>query len=222
MFGGCLYDFREDDEDDRGGSAVRAMFEEGTRMAAQFGRENVYDFSLGNPNILAPGKVREAIIRLARDTDPMELHGYMSNAGYPEVRAKVAASLNRRFGTAFDENNIITTVGAAGGLNVILKTLLDPGDEVLVFAPYFLERADVLRPGTLPSVVGPYGEEGSLRKRADVGIGPYGVYGFDCGGCFFTAPWGIQWLDVGNTKSRPSVADDRLMVGRGFLYGYSG
>lgn len=121
------------------GSAIRAMFEEGARMAAQFGRENVYDFSLGNPNIPAPGKVREAIIRLARDTDPMELHGYMSNAGYPEVRAKVAASLNRRFGTAFDENNIIMTVGAAGGLNVILKTLLDPGDEVLVFAPYFLE-----------------------------------------------------------------------------------
>ncbi len=108
-------------------------------MAAQFGRENVYDFSLGNPNIPAPEKVRESILRIAAETDPMELHGYMSNAGYPEVRAKVAASLNRRFGTDFDENNILMTVGAAGGLNVLLKTLLDPVDEVLVFAPYFLE-----------------------------------------------------------------------------------
>ena len=122
-----------------GGSAIRAMFEEGARLAAKYGRENVYDFSLGNPNIPSPEKVRESILRIARDTDPMELHGYMSNAGYPEVRAEVAASLNRRFGTGFDENNIIMTVGAAGGLNVLLKTLLDPGDEVLVFAPYFLE-----------------------------------------------------------------------------------
>ena len=69
----------------------------------------------------------------------MELHGYMSNAGFPQVRASVANSLNQHFGTSFSENNIIMTVGAAGGLNVILKTLLDPGDEVLVFAPYFLE-----------------------------------------------------------------------------------
>ncbi len=122
-----------------GGSAIRAMFEEGARMSAQFGQENVFDFSLGNPNIPAPEKVREEIVRIAAETDPMELHGYMSNAGYPEVRARVAASLNRRFGTDFTEDNILMTVGAAGGLNVILKTLLDPGDEVLVFAPYFLE-----------------------------------------------------------------------------------
>ena len=122
-----------------GGSAIRAMFEEGARMAARFGQENVYDFSLGNPNIPAPEKVREEIVRIASETDPMELHGYMSNAGYPEVRAKVAASLNSRFGTDFTGDNILMTVGAAGGLNVILKTLLNPGDEVLVFAPYFLE-----------------------------------------------------------------------------------
>ncbi len=122
-----------------GGSAIRAMFEEGARMAERFGRENVYDFSLGNPNIPAPEKVRREIVRLAEETDPMELHGYMSNAGYPFVRSAVAESLNRRFGTDFSEDNIIMTVGAAGGLNVVLKTLLNPGDEVLVFAPYFLE-----------------------------------------------------------------------------------
>jgi aspartate aminotransferase len=115
------------------------MFEEGNRLAAEFGRENVYDFSLGNPNIPSPEKVKDEIIRLANETDPMELHGYMANAGYPYVRSAVADSLNKRFGTSFDENNIIMTVGAAGGLNVILKTLLNPGDEVLVFSPYFLE-----------------------------------------------------------------------------------
>ncbi len=123
----------------KNGSAIRAMFEEGMRMAEKFGKDNVFDFSLGNPNIPAPEKVRDEIIRLARDTDPMELHGYMANAGYPQVRATVAQSLNKRFGTSFSENNIIMTVGAAGGLNVILKTLLNPGDEVLVFSPYFLE-----------------------------------------------------------------------------------
>ena len=123
----------------KNGSAIRAMFEEGMRMAEKFGKDNVFDFSLGNPNIPAPEKVRDEIIRLARDTDPMELHGYMANAGYPQVRATVAQLLNKRFGTSFSENNIIMTVGAAGGLNVILKTLLNPGDEVLVFSPYFLE-----------------------------------------------------------------------------------
>ena len=122
-----------------GGSAIRAMFEEGARLAAKYGRENVYDFSLGNPNIPAPEKVRREIVRIASETDPMELHGYMSNAGYPETRARVAQSLNRRFGTDFHTDSILMTVGAAGGLNVLLKTLLNPGDEVLVFAPYFLE-----------------------------------------------------------------------------------
>lgn len=122
-----------------GGSAIRAMFEEGNRLAALYGRENVYDFSLGNPNIPAPERIREEITDIAANTDPMELHGYMSNAGYPFVRKAVADDLNRRFGTSFSENNIIMTVGAAGGLNVVLKTLLNPGDEVLVFSPYFLE-----------------------------------------------------------------------------------
>lgn len=122
-----------------GGSAIRAMFEEGNRLAELYGRENVYDFSLGNPNIPAPEKVKGESVRLLEETSAMELHGYMSNAGYPEVRKAVADSLNARFGTCFNADNIIMTVGAAGGLNVILKTLLNPGDEVLTFAPYFLE-----------------------------------------------------------------------------------
>lgn len=123
-----------------GSSAIRAMFEEGTRMAEQFGAENVYDFSLGNPNVPAPASVKKAIMELLEEEDPVVLHGYTnSNSGYADVRETVAASLNRRFGTSFEGKNIIMTVGAAGGLNVILKTLINPGDEVITFAPYFGE-----------------------------------------------------------------------------------
>ncbi|MCR5637325.1 MAG: pyridoxal phosphate-dependent aminotransferase [Lachnospiraceae bacterium] len=123
----------------KNGSAVRAMFEEGKKMAAQFGKENVYDFSLGNPSVYPPEEINKEMINVINDTDPNYLHGYMSNAGYPEVREAVAKSLNKRFATNFNGNNILMTVGAAGGLNVILKTLLNPGDEVIVFAPFFGE-----------------------------------------------------------------------------------
>ncbi len=120
-------------------SAIRAMFEEGKIMAAKYGAENVYDFSLGNPNVPAPVQVKEAIIEEAEREDPIVLHGYMSNAGYEDVRQAVAESINKKFDTAFSAKNIIMTVGAAGGLNVILKTLLNPGDEVIAIAPYFGE-----------------------------------------------------------------------------------
>lgn len=121
-------------------SAIRAMFEEGNRLAKIHGAENVYDFSLGNPNVAAPEAVRSAIRELLDEEDSIVLHGYTnSNAGYEEVRETVAQSLNERFDTKFGANNIIMTVGAAGGLNVILKALLNPGDEVIVFAPYFGE-----------------------------------------------------------------------------------
>lgn len=120
-------------------SVIRAMFEEGQNMAREFGAENVYDFSLGNPSVPAPAAVKDAIREILDQEDSLMVHGYMSNVGYADVRKAVAEQLNRRFGTDFDENNIIMTVGAAGGLNVILKTLLNPGDEVLTFAPYFTE-----------------------------------------------------------------------------------
>ena len=120
-------------------SAIRAMFEEGKIMAAKYGAENVYDFSLGNPNVPAPVQVKEAIIEEAEKEDPIVLHGYMSNAGYEDVRQAVAESINKKFDTAFSAKNIIMTVGAAGGLNVILKTLLNPGDEVNASAPYYGE-----------------------------------------------------------------------------------
>lgn len=123
----------------QGSSAIRAMFNEGKEMAALYGAENVYDFSLGNPATPAPEKVNEAIKQAVDELNPLELHGYMSNAGYEDVRKAMADNLNGRFGTDFTEKNIVMTVGAAGGLNIIFKTLLDPGDEVVVFAPYFGE-----------------------------------------------------------------------------------
>lgn len=122
-----------------GSSAIRAMFVEGNELAAKVGRENVYDFSLGNPATPAPAALNEAVRDLVDELDPLTLHGYMDNAGYQDVRQAVADNLNKRFGTAFDAHNIIMTVGAAGGLNIIFKTILDPGDEVIVFAPYFGE-----------------------------------------------------------------------------------
>lgn len=120
-------------------SAIRAMFEEGKIMAEKYGAENVYDFSLGNPNVPAPAEVGEAILDIINHEDPVVVHGYMNNSGYEDVRDAIANSLNKKFGTSFRQENILMTVGAAGGMNVIFKTLLNPGDEVIVFAPYFGE-----------------------------------------------------------------------------------
>lgn len=121
-------------------SAIRAMFEEGNRLAKIYGSENVFDFSLGNPNVPAPDAVKYAIKELLDEEDPVVLHGYTnSNAGYEDVRIAIADSLNERFGTHFCSKNITMTVGAAGGLNVVLKSLINPGDEVIAFAPYFGE-----------------------------------------------------------------------------------
>ena len=122
-----------------GSSVTRAMFEEGTKMAAKFGAENVYDFSLGNPSVEPPKAVREQMIAILKEESPNKIHGYMNNAGHEEVRQAIALSLNQKFGTSFGQKNIIMTVGAAGGLNTILKTLIDSGDEVIAFAPYFGE-----------------------------------------------------------------------------------
>ncbi len=121
------------------GSAIRAMFEEGKRLADAYGAENVFDFSIGNPYFAPPTAVKDAIIDIVSNDDPMYVHGYPANAGYPAVRAAVAESLNRRFGTAYDAGNILMTVGAAGGLNVAFVSLLNPGDEVIVITPYFFE-----------------------------------------------------------------------------------
>lgn len=120
-------------------SVIRAMFEEGNRLAKLYGAENVYDFSLGNPNVPAPAEVNEAVKDIVDNEESTFIHGYMSNAGYEDVRQTIAESLNRRFGTHFNHTNIVMTVGAAGGLNTIFKTLLNPGEEVMTFAPFFGE-----------------------------------------------------------------------------------
>ena len=126
-------------------SAVRAMFEEGNRLKGIYGEENVFDFSLGNPNVAPPEAVREAIYDILENENPNHVHGYMSNAGFESTRFAIAESLNRRFGTSYTENNIIMSVGAGSALNVILKTILNPGEEVVTFAPYFLEYGGYVR-----------------------------------------------------------------------------
>lgn len=120
-------------------SVIRAMFEEGKIMAKKYGPENVFDFSIGNPNVAAPKEVKQAIVDIINEEDSLVVHGYMSNTGYEEVRATIANSLNKRFDTSFTENNIIMTVGAAGAINVIFRAILNPGDEVLTFTPYFVD-----------------------------------------------------------------------------------
>lgn len=123
----------------KGSSVIRAMFEEGKEMAKIYGAENVYDFSLGNPNVPAPKAVTDAIVEFAKEDDPVHLHGYMSNVGFEDVRESIAGFLNGKFNTNYTMGNIIMTVGAAGGLNVIFRALLNPQDEVITFAPYFGE-----------------------------------------------------------------------------------
>ncbi len=122
-----------------GSSAIRAMFVEGKELAAKVGAENVFDFSLGNPATPAPERLKQAMKDLLDTEDPLVLHGYMSNSGYEDVRETIAENLNRRFGTSFGWKNIVMTVGAAGGMNTVFKAILDPGDEVIVFAPFFGE-----------------------------------------------------------------------------------
>ena len=128
-----------------GSSVIRAMFEEGVKMAAVYGKDNVYDFSLGNPNVPAPDCVKQAILDIINEEDPVMVHGYMPNAGYLDVRTAVADSLNRRFGMDYGPENILMTVGAASGLNDILKTILNPGDQVLTFAPFFVEYSSYVK-----------------------------------------------------------------------------
>lgn len=124
----------------QGNSAIRAMFEEGARMAKEVGAENVYDFSLGNPSVPAPAEVEQAIRDILKEESSTFVHGYtQSNSGYEDVRETVAQHLNELHGTSFAAENIIMTVGAASGLNVAIKTLIDPGEEILAFAPYFVE-----------------------------------------------------------------------------------
>ncbi len=123
----------------KGSSTIRAMFEEGKKLSAKYGEENVFDYSLGNPNVEPPEEVKKAIIDIINEEPQNLVHGYMNNAGYEDVRKKIADFINEKNNTNLTENNIVMTCGAAGGLNIILKTLLNPEDEVIVIAPFFGE-----------------------------------------------------------------------------------
>ena len=119
-------------------SWIRRMFEEGEERKAKFGAENVFDFSLGNPNLEPPPRFKQVIDELANDPSA-GLHAYMPNAGFVETRQAVADYLNRINISTITADEIVMTVGAGGGLNVVLKTLLNPGDEVIIPKPYFVE-----------------------------------------------------------------------------------
>jgi aspartate aminotransferase len=119
-------------------SWIRKMFEEGAKMKATHGAENVFDFSLGNPDVPPPAKFTEVLQDLATNDKP-GVHAYMPNGGYPYVREALANRLSKEQGVEIDHGDVLMTCGAAGGLNVIMKSLLDPGDEVIVLAPFFVE-----------------------------------------------------------------------------------
>ncbi len=119
-------------------SWIRAMFEEGEKLRKKVGAENVYDFSLGNPDIEPPKAVKEALKKIVLSDTP-KMHGYMSNAGYSDVRAAVADRLHKASGVPVSAQHVVMECGAGGALNVVLKTLLNPGEEVIIFAPYFAE-----------------------------------------------------------------------------------
>ncbi len=119
-------------------SWIRKMFEQGGQMKEKYGAENVFDFSLGNPNLEPPKKFNEVLDKLVKDT-AQGRHGYMPNAGYVETRQAVADNLNTFNRARFSPNEIVMTVGAGGALNVVLKTILNPGEEVIIPSPYFVE-----------------------------------------------------------------------------------
>ncbi len=119
-------------------SWIRKMFEQGAILKKQYGEDKVYDFSLGNPNVEPPEEFFDLLEDAIRNRMPLQ-HGYMSNAGYMETRQAVAEYMSEEHGIEMFGDHIVMTCGAGGALNVVLKTILDPGDEVIVPVPYFVE-----------------------------------------------------------------------------------
>ncbi|MGM0682182.1 MAG: pyridoxal phosphate-dependent aminotransferase, partial [Thermodesulfobacteriota bacterium] len=119
-------------------SWIRKLFEEGARMKQEYGEDKVFDFSLGNPDLSPPPRLRESLQKEAARQDPL-IHGYMPNSGYPYVREKVADQVSGEQGVNLSGDDIIMTCGAAGALNVVMKSILNPGDEVIILSPFFVE-----------------------------------------------------------------------------------
>lgn len=122
-----------------GNSVIRQMFEEGKRLSEIYGADNVFDFSIGNPNVEPPESIKIAIKEILDTESPNLIHGYMNNSGYEDVREAIAKDINARHDLDLTFKNIVMTVGAAGGLCIIFKTILNPGDEVITLSPYFGE-----------------------------------------------------------------------------------
>jgi aspartate aminotransferase len=154
------------------GSWIRRMFEEGIAMKKQFGPENVYDLSLGNPVMEPPPEFKRELQRLANN--PYKgMHGYMENAGYPATRAAIAAQLTKETGIKLSEKDVVMAVGAAGAINVALKTILEPDDEVIVFIPWFVDYFNYIQ--NHDGVVKPLPTDENFLPRLDVleaNIGP--------------------------------------------------
>jgi aspartate aminotransferase len=154
------------------GSWIRRMFEEGMALKKRYGEANVFDLSLGNPVLEPPPEFYRELRRLV-EKPPVGMHRYMANAGYPETRAAVASQLERETGVGLGGGDVIMTCGAAGALNVVLRALLDPGDEVIVLAPYFPEFLNYIENQGGVAKVLPTDE--GFKPRLDVleaGIGP--------------------------------------------------
>ncbi len=120
-------------------STIRAMFEEGKKLSEIYGEKNVFDYSIGNPNVEPPESIKKVITEILNEETPNLVHGYMNNSGYEDVRDAISTFLNKKNDLNLSRNNIIMTCGAAGGLNIILKSILNPDDEVITFSPYFGE-----------------------------------------------------------------------------------
>ncbi|MBQ8753091.1 MAG: pyridoxal phosphate-dependent aminotransferase [Clostridia bacterium] len=135
-------------------SVIRELFEYGNARKAEIGAENVFDFSIGNPSVPPPPEVNAELTRLLAEEDPLSLHSYTSAPGDMKVRAAIADQLNRTYGTAFSAGDLYMTVGAAASLTISLSAVLEPGDEVILFAPYFPEYAVFVETaGGVPVVV---------------------------------------------------------------------
>ena len=120
-------------------SVIRELFEYGRKRTAEVGPENVFDFSLGNPNVPTPEYVKEAAIDILTNMPPEAVHGYTIAPGNPQAREALAKSINERFGTSFDGHNLFLTAGAAAAITICFKALCEAGDEFITFAPFFPE-----------------------------------------------------------------------------------
>ena len=153
-------------------SWIRRMFEEGLRLKKEFGADKVYDFTLGNPDLDPPEAFQRRLRHLVEHPIP-NMHRYMPNAGFPDVREAVARYVSEESGVPVPADHVILCVGAGGGLNVVLKTILDPGDEVVVFSPYFVEYLFYIdNHGGVPAVAETDERFELDFERLDAKIGP--------------------------------------------------